>query len=63
MVVEVMGREAPLVGHYEQAPRDRPAALINSDQVVEVFVNRGDAATALGATIGTPITLVKHTRS
>jgi S-adenosylmethionine hydrolase len=63
LVVEVMGREAPLVRHYEQAPKDFPAALVNSDQVVEVFVNRGDAAALLGATIGTPITLAKQTRS
>lgn len=58
-VVEVMGREVPIAGHYEDAPRGLPAALVNSDQVVEVFVNRGDAANALGATIGTRIALVK----
>lgn len=60
LAVEVMGRKAPLVGHYAQGPHDLPAALINSDQVVEIFVNRGDAATALGATIGTRIALVKR---
>lgn len=58
-VVEVMGREVPIVGHYEEAPQGLPAALLNSDQVVEVFVNRGDAANTLGATIGTQIALVK----
>jgi S-adenosylmethionine hydrolase len=58
-VVEVMGREVPIAGHYEETPHGLPAALVNSDQVVEVFVNRGDAATTLGATIGTTIALVK----
>lgn len=63
LAVSVMGREIPIVSHYEQASRDAPAALVNSDQVVEVFVNRGDAAEILGATIGTPIALVRTTRS
>jgi S-adenosylmethionine hydrolase len=58
MVVSVMGRELPIVACYEQAPQGLPAALVNSDQVVEIFVNRGDAAESLGAAIGTPITLV-----
>jgi hypothetical protein len=58
-VVEVMGREVPIAGHYEEGPRGLPAALVNSDHVVEVFVNRGDAANTLGATIGTQIALVK----
>ncbi len=57
-VVSVMGREVPIVTHYEQAPQGVPAALVNSDQVVEIFVNRGDASDALGAVIGTPIALV-----
>lgn len=62
MVVEVMGREVPIVAHYEQAPQGLPAALVNSDQVVEIFVNRGDASDALRASIGTPIALVTHQR-
>lgn len=58
VMVSVMGKEVPIVTHYDQAPLGLPAALINSDQVVEIFVNRGDAAAVLGALIGTPIALV-----
>lgn len=60
LAVDVMGRNALFVAHYAQGPQDRPAALVNSDQVVEIFVNRGDAAAATGATIGTPVRLVKR---
>ena len=61
-VVELMGRRLPIVTRYEQGPPDRPCALVNSDRVVEVFVNQGDAARMLGATVGTTITLVKQGR-
>lgn len=57
--VKVKGRTVSFVAHYGQGPRKGPAALLNSDQVVEIFVNQGDAAAVLGASIGTPITLVK----
>jgi S-adenosylmethionine hydrolase len=58
MAVSVKGREVPIVNHYEQGPPGLPAALVNSDHVLEIFINRGDAADALGAVIGTPIALV-----
>jgi S-adenosylmethionine hydrolase len=59
LAVEIKGRTVPFVSHYGQGPRQGPAALVNSDQVVEIFVNRGDGSAALGASIGTPIKLVK----
>lgn len=59
LVVEVMGREVPIAGHYAEGPHGRPAALVNSDGVVEIFVNRGDAALTLGAAIGARISLLK----
>ena len=58
MVVSVAGREVPFVTHYAEGPLDAPAALVNSDGLVEVFVNRGDAATLLGASIGAPVALI-----
>lgn len=58
MAVSVAGREVPFVTHYAEGPPDAPAALVNSDGLVEVFVNRGDAATLLGASIGTPVALI-----
>ena len=58
MVVSVAGREVPFVTHYAEGPPDAPAALVNSDGLVEVFVNRGDAAALLGASIGAPAALI-----
>lgn len=58
LVVEVMGREVPIASHYAEGLQGLPAALVNSDGVVEIFVNRGDAAITLGAAIGTRIALV-----
>ena len=60
MAVSVAGREVPFVTHYAEGPPDAPAALVNSDGLVEVFVNRGDAAALLGASIGTPVALIPH---
>ncbi len=57
-VVSVAGREIPFVTHYAEGPPDAPAALVNSDGLVEVFVNRGDAAALLGASIGSPVALI-----
>ena len=57
-VVSVAGREVPFVTHYAEGPPDAPAALVNSDGLVEVFVNRGDAAALLGASIGAPVALI-----
>lgn len=57
-VVSVAGREIPFVTHYAEGPPDAPAALLNSDGLVEVFVNRGDAAALLGASIGAPVALI-----
>jgi hypothetical protein len=58
MAVSVAGREVPFVTHYAEGPPDAPAALVNSDGLVEVFVNRGDAAALLGASIGAPVALI-----
>ena len=57
-VVSVAGRKIPFVTHYAEGPPDAPAALVNSDGLVEVFVNRGDAAARLGASIGAPVALI-----
>lgn len=57
-VVSVAGREIPFVTHYAEGPEDAPSALVNSDGLVEVFVNRGDASVLLGASIGAPVALI-----
>ena len=57
-VVGIGGKEVPLVTHYAEGPRDAPAALVNSDGLVEIFVNRGDASQILGASIGTPVSMI-----
>ncbi|MBI3608380.1 MAG: SAM-dependent chlorinase/fluorinase [Nitrospirae bacterium] len=62
-VVSIGGKDVPLVTHYEEGPANAPAALVNSDGLVEVFVNRGDAARTLGASIGTPVALIPRRRA
>ncbi len=59
-VVTIGGKDLPLVGHYAEGPRDAPAALVNSDGFVEIFVNRGDAARMLGASIGASVALIQR---
>ncbi|MFZ5862948.1 MAG: SAM hydrolase/SAM-dependent halogenase family protein [Nitrospirota bacterium] len=54
--VRVAGRELPVVTHYAEGPPGRAAALVNSDGLVEIFVNRGEASTMLGVSPGEPVT-------
>jgi S-adenosylmethionine hydrolase len=44
-----------LLTSYSQAPPDRPAALVNSNGRVEVFVNGKSAARHLGVGVGAEI--------
>jgi hypothetical protein len=62
LAVSISGREVRFVGHYAEAPTGEPAAIVNSDALVEVFINRGDASAMLGAGVGTPIALVRAGR-
>ncbi|MEO6665209.1 MAG: SAM-dependent chlorinase/fluorinase, partial [Nitrospiria bacterium] len=57
--VAIAGHKIPLVTHYAAGPSGAPAALINSDDLLEVFVNQGDAASALQVSIGTPISWIE----
>lgn len=56
--VLVGDRMVGLVTHYAEGTLDTPSALINSDGFIEIFINRGDAAAALGIEVGSPISLV-----
>ena len=62
-VVSIGGKDVPWVTHYAEGPRDAPAALVNSDGLVEIFVNRGDASRMLGASISTPVTVIPKRRA
>lgn len=57
--VLVGDRTIGLVTHYAEGKLDTPSALINSDGFIEIFINRGDAAAALGIAVGSPISLVR----
>ncbi|MBN1491632.1 MAG: SAM-dependent chlorinase/fluorinase [Phycisphaerae bacterium] len=49
------------VGHiratYGEVGAGQPLALVGSSQMLEIAINQGNAATALHATVGTPVTL------
>ncbi len=53
--VRVGGTDLPVVTCYADAASGVAAALINSDGLIEVFVNRGDASSTLNASTGTPV--------
>lgn len=56
-VVSIGGREVPLVETYASAEPDALCALIGSGGRLEVSLNGGSAARALGADRGTPVAL------
>jgi S-adenosylmethionine hydrolase len=51
-VVEVAGRTAPLVATYGAAPSGALVALVGSTGRLEIAVNGGSAAEALGSGVG-----------
>jgi S-adenosylmethionine hydrolase len=53
--VRVDGTDLPVVGCYSDGLAGAGAALINSDRLIEVFVNRGDASDTLKAGTGAPV--------
>jgi S-adenosylmethionine hydrolase len=54
--VRVGAKDLPVVTCYADTASGVTAALINSDGLIEVFVNRGDASGMLNAFTGTPVT-------
>ena len=56
--VEIGGRAVPLAPTYGAVPGGGLLALVNSWGVLEVARRDGDARTALGAGVGTPVTVV-----
>lgn len=55
-VVRVGETDLKVVTSYQAGVPGTAAALANSDGLIEVFVNRGDASLALHASIGTRVT-------
>ncbi|MFZ5877243.1 MAG: SAM hydrolase/SAM-dependent halogenase family protein [Nitrospirota bacterium] len=53
--VRVGASDLPVVACYSDGPTGEAAALINSDRLIEVFVNRGDASETLKAGTGAPV--------
>jgi S-adenosylmethionine hydrolase len=51
------GIELPLVGAFADVPPGEPLAYIGSDNLLEIGVNRGNAAQVLGLSIGAEIRL------
>lgn len=57
------GKELPLRAYYAQAPDKVPSVIINSMGRLEVFVNKGDAASELSIKIGDKIGVMLVTAS
>jgi S-adenosyl-L-methionine hydrolase (adenosine-forming) len=55
VIVRVAGRTLPLVRTYGELKRGNPGALVGSGNRLEIAVNAGSAAKALGAGRGTPV--------
>ena len=51
------GMKIPLEPFYSAVPRGNPLAVIGSSGFVEIAINRGNAASALGLIPGTPVTI------
>ncbi|MGH7303971.1 MAG: SAM hydrolase/SAM-dependent halogenase family protein [Candidatus Rokuibacteriota bacterium] len=62
VAVRVGGRSLPLVRTYTDLRRGDPGALLGSSDRLEIAVNAGSAAKALGARPGTPV-VVSRTSS
>jgi len=56
-VVEVAGKNLPLLATYGEAPEGAPLALINAFGLVEIALNGASAAGALGLDEGAPVTV------
>jgi S-adenosylmethionine hydrolase len=56
-VVEVGGTAVPIRRTYAEANRGSPVAVVGSNGFIEIAVRDGNAATSLGLTRGTPVTL------
>jgi S-adenosylmethionine hydrolase len=52
------GRSIPLVRTFEDVPEGSPLAYIGSDGLLEIAVNRGNAAAALGLPIGAVVRII-----
>lgn len=57
VTVRVGARTLPLVRTYGELARGRAGALVGSHNRLEIAVNRGSAASVLGARRGTPVTV------
>jgi S-adenosylmethionine hydrolase len=53
--VRVGGTDLPVVACYSDGSTGAGSALINSDRLIEVFVDRGDASETLKAGTGAPV--------
>ncbi|BCX82052.1 S-adenosyl-L-methionine hydrolase (adenosine-forming) [Methylomarinovum caldicuralii] len=57
-VLRAAGREIPQAGTFSEVPEGAAFWYCNSTGLVEIAVNRGSAAQALGLAIGTPVAWV-----
>lgn len=56
----IAGRSIPIVSTYADVARGEAAALVGSSGYLEISVNGGSAATALGSGRGTPVRLARR---
>jgi S-adenosylmethionine hydrolase len=63
VIVRVAGKSLPLVRTYGDLGRRDPGALVGSSNRLEIAVNAGSAAKALGAGPGTPVVVSRTSSS
>jgi len=60
LLVQVRGRQVPIVAYYAQLPPGVPGAIIGSADYLEIFVNQGKASQFLGLGRGAEVVVARQ---
>jgi len=60
MIFEMEGNKGRFTENYESGEPDKPGALINSWENMEIFLNQGRAEKTLGVSVGDPVTVIRN---